>query len=39
MKVKSKINAGALSINHNQAALTVKTKVKAGAVLLNHNQN
>ena len=41
LKVKTNVNAGGLSINHNQtlgSGLKVKTNVKAGALSANHNQ-
>jgi hypothetical protein len=41
MKIRSKINAGGINVNHNQTLarrLKVKTNVKAGGLLQNHNQ-
>jgi hypothetical protein len=47
MKTKTRVRAGALSLNHNETlvrdvpkatALRVKTKVKAGALTTNHNE-
>jgi hypothetical protein len=47
MKTKTRVRAGALSLNHNEtlvrdvpkaAALRVKTKVKAGILTTNHNE-
>jgi hypothetical protein len=47
MKAKTRVRAGALSLNHNETmvrdvpkavALRVKTKVKAGALTTNHNE-
>ena len=37
MTIKTKIRAGSLTNNHNQA-VKVKTGVKAGALTSNHNQ-
>jgi hypothetical protein len=34
MKVKTRIKAGRIALNHNVA---VKTRVKAGRISLNHN--
>ena len=40
MKIKTKVRAGKLAANHNQAiaGLKVRSHVKAGGVNLNHNQ-
>lgn len=47
MKTKTRVRAGALSLNHNETlvqdvpkatGLRVKTKVKAGILTTNHNQ-
>jgi hypothetical protein len=47
MKTKTRVRAGALSLNHNEmlvrdvpkaTALRVKTKVKAGILTTNHNE-
>jgi hypothetical protein len=47
MKTKTRVRAGALSLNHNETlmrhvpktmALRVKTKVKAGIFTTNHNE-
>lgn len=39
MKTKTNTKAGAITANHNQAALILKTRVKAGAFTHNHNQS
>jgi hypothetical protein len=42
MKIKTKVKAGGIELNHNQSAakagMPVKTRVKAGGLSLNHNQ-
>ncbi|MGH8065211.1 MAG: hypothetical protein ACRERE_08225 [Candidatus Entotheonellia bacterium] len=47
MKTKTRVRAGALSLNHNEAlvrdsakgkGLKVKTRVKAGILTTNHNE-
>jgi hypothetical protein len=42
MKIKTKVKAGGIDLNHNQrkakAGMTVKTKVKAGCLSANYNQ-
>jgi len=37
MKIKTKIRAGGMSLNHNSKHLVVKSGTKAGGVKLNHN--
>jgi hypothetical protein len=40
MKIRTKVNAGALTGNHNQTRrIRIKSGVKAGALTNNHNQN
>ena len=42
MKIKTKVKAGGIELNHNQSAakagMPVKTQVKAGRMSMNHNQ-
>jgi hypothetical protein len=41
MKLRSKINAGGIHVNHNPTLaprLKVKTKIKAGGIQQNHNE-
>ena len=39
IRVRSRVKAGAIAANHNQATkgLRVKSRVKAGAIAANHN--
>ena len=41
MKTKTKVRAGRLSANHNQATsgLKVKSRIRAGRLSANHNQS
>ena len=40
MRIKTKVRAGKLATNHNQAVkgLRVRTSVRAGKIATNHNQ-
>ena len=37
MKIKTRVKAGKLSVNHNASGLKVKTNLKAGRLSANHN--
>lgn len=41
MRVKSKVKAGKITVNHNQSvkSLRVRSGVRAGGVKLNHSQS
>ena len=39
MTIKTNVNAGGITLNHNQSGLAVKSTVKAGGLRLNHNQS
>ena len=41
MRIKTKIKAGKIALNHNQPVkrLRIKSNVKAGKIAINHNQN
>ena len=38
MKIRSKVQAGGVNLNHVQGGLVVRSRVRAGGVKLNHNQ-
>ena len=40
VRIKSRVKAGAIALNHNQAVtgLRVTSRVKAGKIVSNHNQ-
>jgi hypothetical protein len=39
MKIKTKVRAGKLAVNHNVVVVPVRTKVRAGRLAVNHNQS
>ena len=38
IKLKKKVRAGGIHVNHAQPALPVRTRVQAGSLTVNHSQ-